>query len=1085
MKKTHLIMAAVLGACAVFADSAQAQSIVYGLTSTNSLVRFAKLGEVVPGPVITGLGAGETVVGIDFRPLNGELYAVARNATNGGRLYTVNTVSGAASPVMLSGPALILNGDVGVDFNPAAASGVNALRIVTSDEQNYRITFSGANGTVNVDGALNETNGASATNIVATAYSNNRSGLPGGAGVGGTVQYAIDSALDRLYRVSPPNNGTLVDALPLGLDIENVAGLDIATSDNRAYGLFSVSGNAGLYEVTLTNGATTLVRALPNHIVDIALPMPTVFPTTPLFALSATNSLVLLNSSDTNAGSRVTITGIGAGETVVSIDFRPLNGALYALTRDASSVGRLYTIDVSSGVATSVPLAGSPLVVDGAADIDFNPAAASGVNALRIVTSQEQNYRLTFSGSSATVNVDGNINNAGAPGITVIGTAYLNNRAGLPRGGGAGGTVQYAIDSETDTLYRVNPPNNGTLTEPRPLGIDIDAPSSLDIATTTDRALASLDIGGDIGLYEIALTNGAVGYIRDLPDDIISVAVPVPASFSSITRSSNGVTLNLEGGVGPYAVHRTDVLLDPFCAIGAFAGKTVTLTNGGAKGFFRARDLGDGSTTRFTVLLNGQSERPTPVNTTASGFGTLDISGNTLTFDIAYSGLGSVAVAAHIHGATNSEGATGVLIDLGPYNGGAWGTNGRLFGQVGITPAVKAALLSGLTYVNIHSDLIRGGEIRGQVTPAVFEAVLNGPSERLTPVLTSKAYGFGSFSVIGNQLAFRIHYNGLTGNAIGAHIHGPAGSEGTASVMIDLQPFHSGPFAPSGSIAGRVTLTPAQLAAIVDGNTYVNIHSGAFTGGEIRGQIRPVLGETPFTAELTGAAERPTPVTTGAIGFSHLSLVEDTLSFSIAYQGLSSLATAAHIHGPATNGTTAGVLIDLAPFHRGAFGTAGVFVGCVTLPSLVKESLLNGDLYINIHSQTNGGGEIRGQINPAVLQVSLNGASERPTPVNTPATGYGYVGLIGKQMTMGLLYRDLGTAATMAHIHGPSGPENFAGVLLDLGSFAVGGFGRSGVFMGHAALSDAQLSAVSDFLTYVNIHSGTHGGGEIRGQIVP
>ena len=60
-----------------------------------------------------------------------------------------------------------------------------------------------------------------------------------------------------------------------------------------------------------------------------------------------------------------------------------------------------------------------------------------------------------------------------------------------------------------------------------------------------------------------------------------------------------------------------------------------------------------------------------------------------------------------------------------------------------------------------------------------------------------------------------------------------------AGVMFTLQPFAVGGFGPSGIISGSQQLAPEQLAAMVDGLTYVNIHTEANSGGEIRGQIGP------------------------------------------------------------------------------------------------------------------------------------------------------------------------------------------------------------------------------------------------------
>ena len=97
MKTNKVLLAALIGGM-LFGSTAlsHAQSLIYGLTPTNSLVVFSSSGSVANGPVITGVGVGEEVVTIDFRPFTGELYALTGDALNNGRLYTVNPVSGAA-----------------------------------------------------------------------------------------------------------------------------------------------------------------------------------------------------------------------------------------------------------------------------------------------------------------------------------------------------------------------------------------------------------------------------------------------------------------------------------------------------------------------------------------------------------------------------------------------------------------------------------------------------------------------------------------------------------------------------------------------------------------------------------------------------------------------------------------------------------------------------------------------------------------------------------------------------------------------------------------------------------------------------
>ena len=56
-------------------------------------------------------------------------------------------------------------------------------------------------------------------------------------------------------------------------------------------------------------------------------------------------------------------------------------------------------------------------------------------------------------------------------------------------------------------------------------------------------------------------------------------------------------------------------------------------------------------------------------------------------------------------------------------------------------------------------------------------------------------------------------------------------------MLIDLAPYNGGSFGTAGTLTGTVGLTPGQLASVVDGLTYVNIHTPQNGGGEIRGQI--------------------------------------------------------------------------------------------------------------------------------------------------------------------------------------------------------------------------------------------------------
>jgi hypothetical protein len=89
------------------------------------------------------------------------------------------------------------------------------------------------------------------------------------------------------------------------------------------------------------------------------------------------------------------------------------------------------------------------------------------------------------------------------------------------------------------------------------------------------------------------------------------------------------------------------------------------------------------------------------------------------------------------------------------------------------------------------------------------------------------------------------------------------------------------------------------------------------------------------------------------------------LCISATFQNLTTNAIAAHIHGPAAPGVNAPILFNLTGFPNATSGT--IPLQCFTLTAAQRDELCGSLYYINIHTQSFPGGEIRGQLVPAVV----------------------------------------------------------------------------------------------------------------------
>jgi len=116
-------------------------------------------------------------------------------------------------------------------------------------------------------------------------------------------------------------------------------------------------------------------------------------------------------------------------------------------------------------------------------------------------------------------------------------------------------------------------------------------------------------------------------------------------------------------------------------------------------------------------------------------------------------------------------------------------------------------------------------------TSTALTARLAGSSE--VPAVMSDATGTveAALTPSSNVLTWKVTYAGLSGAATAAHFHGPAMAGQNAGVVVPITGNLASP------IVGSAVLTPSQAAELSAGKWYVNVHTAAYPGGEVRGQV--------------------------------------------------------------------------------------------------------------------------------------------------------------------------------------------------------------------------------------------------------
>jgi hypothetical protein len=505
--------------------------------------------------------------------------------------------------------------------------------------------------------------------------------------------------------------------------------------------------------------------------------------------------------------------------------------------------------------------------------------------------------------------------------------------------------------------------------------------------------------------------------------------------------------------------------------------------------------------TQFNALLLPGNEVP-PVESDALGIARFTfVNTNTLDYALHVTDIVSITMA-HIHKAP--QGVNGPVIhwlyDASGVNapGGPFDANNPVSGTLTIEAGDLVDLLTGFFYVNVHTNANPSGEIRGQIGGVnLFAAALNGAQQSSPIHTTASGQAIMTLAADAQTLHYRLLIRDLYGITM-AHIHrAPAGVNGP---IIHWLYDPSGVEAPGGvfddhnPVSGMLTLSNADIFDLLRGDFYVNIHTSANTGGEIRGQLGPHDAPDHFNALLSGREEVPAVVTEaeGVARFTYDSSL-DILHYNVVVRDLVS-PTMAHIHRalPGQNGPVVHWLYHDTGVNApgGPWDENNPVAGGLMLNAEHTLDLLTGYYYVNAHTPAHPAGEIRGQIGGVqIFRAPLSGANEDPV-VTTDATGLAVMALSADTSTM--YYRlqvSNIVSITMAHIHlappGVNGP--IVHWLYDpSGVEAPGGpFDPDNPVAGSLPFTTTHILDLVAGDYYVNVHTSSNPGGEIRGQLRP
>jgi hypothetical protein len=459
--------------------------------------------------------------------------------------------------------------------------------------------------------------------------------------------------------------------------------------------------------------------------------------------------------------------------------------------------------------------------------------------------------------------------------------------------------------------------------------------------------------------------------------------------------------------------------------------------------------------TLFVGTLSGDQLTPAiPSNGRGTAWAVLGADMKTLSYRITFANLSSAVVGGHIH--IENPGGEIEVLPLTFTNNTAVGT------YADMPDSVLRHLLRGQVTINVHSATFPGGEIGGRlhmVRGTGYTVAMSGSEEIPANNSTGQGTGYVVLDSLGRRISYDLTVEGLSDTLKSGHFHAASSGAVLKPISFVDSTFH-------GTWTG---FADSALTALLHGGLYLNVHTKKYPGGELRGTVTPV-GPVTFTATITGEQEIPA-VASNARGtfWGVIDAGMKSMTYRFTYARLTGSRTGAHFHA---SGTGNGSVVQAISFSGNT--AAGIWSNMAD--SVVRHAF-RGELYVNIHSSSSPGGEIRGVLQPApgiALTAGLTGAAEVPAnPSTALGTAFAMLDSTGTQIAYDVTVAGLSDTLRSGHFHALSS----GGVVKPI---PFTDSTSSGVWSGFA---DSILTAFVRGGLYVNVHSKAYPGGEIRGIV--